>query len=210
MMLFENLYLLVEMGGPVMLPICFISAWLWGLIILKADWLRRVKKNQLSLDDALDYLEDEQEALKVSQVSSCPRARALSFFMGIRARGGKLSKRSEHCLLEVAIKRQTNSIEQFLPAILILAATAPLLGLFGTVSGMINTFQAIGSAGMSNAQAMASGIREAMITTQAGLLVAIPGIFIGQFLKRQAARISSDLQVFHNGLSQWIDKEYKR
>ena len=74
---------------------------------------------------------------------------------------------------------------------------------------MIETFRVIGIHGMGNAQAMASGIREAMITTQAGLLIAIPGIFIGQVLKKKANSTQRDLLVFQRGISQWIEKEQK-
>ncbi len=71
---------------------------------------------------------------------------------------------------------------------------------------MVETFRAIGLYGMGNAQAMASGIREAMITTQAGLLVAIPGIFIGHVLRKRANTIQHDLLVFQRGITQWLEK----
>lgn len=188
-----------------MLLIYLISAWLWILIVLKSDWLWRSNRSGMALADALKYLKDEKPSLS----SCCPRAQALNHFMTTRRRGSSnRDVASEKLFLEVAVRRQTGTIQKFIPTIILLAATAPLLGLFGTVSGMVDTFRVIGMYGMGNAQAMASGIREAMITTQAGLLVAIPGVFIGQVLKKKTRSIQSDLLVFQNGISQWIEKEY--
>ncbi|PIE64076.1 MAG: MotA [Desulfobacterales bacterium] len=202
MELYKNLWMLIEMGGPVMVPIFLVSGWLWALIMLKADWFWRAKRAQITLGEALACL----KAGKPSEMSG-PRALALNQFM--KTLGGcKCSQgQADKMLLDAAIKRQTGAIERHLPTIIILAAVAPLLGLFGTVSGMVETFKVIGMYGMGNAQAMASGIREAMITTQAGLLVAIPGIFIGQVLKKKANNIQRDLLVFQRGIVQWLEKE---
>lgn len=205
MIIVENLLILLEIGGPVMLPLFLVSSWLWVLIVLKADWIYRSNRSSITLTEALGCIK-----LGHPCPSACsPRTLALNHFMktGLQVKGKDGS--SEQFLLEVSIRRQTGTIHRFIPTIIILAATAPLLGLFGTVSGMVETFRVIGMYGMGNAQAMASGIREAMITTQAGLLVAIPGIFIGQILKKKANSIQRDLQVFQRGISQWIEKEYE-
>ncbi len=142
-----------------------------------------------------------------ASVAGCPRALAINHFMLISRGDGCVNKEADKLLLDAAIRKQSGAIEKYIPTIIILAAVAPLLGLFGTVSGMVETFKVIGMYGMGNAQAMASGIREAMITTQAGLLVAIPGIFIGQVLKKKAGNIQRDLLVFQRGLVQLLEKE---
>ncbi len=121
----------------------------------------------------------------------------------------RLDGKPDQLFLEVAVRRQLGDVYRFIPTIMILAAAAPLLGLFGTVSGMVETFRVIGIYGMGNAQAMASGIREAMITTQAGLLVAIPGMLVGQIMRKKVKGIHRDLLVFQRGVSQWIEKECK-
>jgi biopolymer transport protein ExbB len=68
-------------------------------------------------------------------------------------------------------------------------AIAPLLGLLGTVTGMIATFDIMSVFGTGNAKAMAGGISEALITTQTGLLVAIPGLYMKGFLDRRARNL---------------------
>jgi biopolymer transport protein ExbB len=67
----------------------------------------------------------------------------------------------------------------------VLISAAPLLGLLGTVLGMIHTFQAIASGGGKLTEAMASGISEALITTEVGLLIAIPGLFVTYVIRRR-------------------------
>ena len=90
------------------------------------------------------------------------------------------------------------------------AAAAPLLGLLGTVNGMVETFRVIGMYGMGNAQAMVSGIKEAMITTQAGLLVAIPGVLPGQAMRKEIRGIHQNVLVFQQAVSQWLEKEWRK
>jgi len=86
-------------------------------------------------------------------------------------------------------------IKRRIPVLSVLLALAPLSGLFGTVTGMLNTF-----AGLANATAskpidsISSGISEALITTQVGLLIAIPGLFLFHYLKGQITKVSDQLQ----------------
>jgi len=66
-----------------------------------------------------------------------------------------------------------------------LAAVAPLLGLLGTITGMVNTFKTIERFGFGNPVLLADGISEALLTTQAGLLVAFPLFFANTYIKRR-------------------------
>ncbi len=67
-----------------------------------------------------------------------------------------------------------------------LAAAAPLLGLLGTVIGMLNTFESLSQRVQETTSQVSSGVRFALVTTQAGLIVAIPAIFLIQWIKREA------------------------
>ncbi len=187
-----------------MIPIFLISGWLWGLIAIKMDWLVRVRRNHLGMPEVKDCLKKQKNC-----VSATPRGLALNQYLKTCNGNWGDDLVADKLLLDAAIRRQAKDIQRYIPTIIILAAVAPLLGLFGTVSGMIETFKVIGLYGMGNAQAMASGIREAMITTQAGLLVAIPGIFIGQIIKKKANSLQHDLLVFQRGILQWLEKEYE-
>ena len=81
-------------------------------------------------------------------------------------------------ILDEAITREIPVLEKGLPMIKLLAAVAPLLGLLGTVTGMIATFQSISLFGTGDPKLMASGISQALVTTMLGLCVAIPLLFL--------------------------------
>ena len=75
----------------------------------------------------------------------------------------------------------------------VITAIAPLLGLLGTVTGMINTFHVITVGGTGDPRMMSGGISEALVTTQSGLVVSIPGFFMSVLLYKQSARAKSRL-----------------
>ncbi|MEZ7196242.1 MotA/TolQ/ExbB proton channel family protein [Pseudodesulfovibrio karagichevae] len=85
-------------------------------------------------------------------------------------------------------------LESWLGFIAVMAAVAPLLGLLGTVTGMIDSFQAVTVFGTANPRIMSGGISEALITTQAGLGVAIPAMLLHQFLKQRVQALSADME----------------
>jgi biopolymer transport protein ExbB len=85
-------------------------------------------------------------------------------------------------------------LERFLPFIALTAAAAPLLGLLGTVTGMIKTFNLITIFGTGDAKSLSSGISEALITTELGLIVAIPALIAHGLLMRQARQKIGEME----------------
>ncbi len=94
-----------------------------------------------------------------------------------------------------AILAETPSIERFGRAILVIAAVAPLLGLLGTVTGMIGTFDIITEFGTGDPRMLSGGISEALVTTQLGLIVAIPMLLLGNLLDRMAGGVLGRLEL---------------
>jgi len=96
-------------------------------------------------------------------------------------------------------------LERFLPFIALTAAAAPLLGLLGTVTGMIKTFNLITIFGTGDAKSLSSGISEALVTTELGLIVAIPALIIHGLLARMARQKIGEMEQtavgFVNGVS---------
>ena len=96
-------------------------------------------------------------------------------------------------------------LERFLPFIALTAAAAPLLGLLGTVTGMIKTFNLITIFGTGDAKSLSSGISEALVTTELGLVVAIPALIIHGLLSRMSRQKIGDMEQtavgFINGVS---------
>lgn len=93
-----------------------------------------------------------------------------------------------------AVLRETPRFHRALMVIKIIAVAAPLLGLLGTVTGMINTFQAITLFGTGDPQVMAGGISQALVTTVQGLVVAIPAVFLFALSSGWAKRLSQVLE----------------
>ena len=89
--------------------------------------------------------------------------------------------------LDEAILKEQSHIDSFLWAIKVVSVAAPLMGLLGTVTGMIETFQAITLFGTGDPKLMAGGISEALVTTMLGLIVAIPLVLLHSWLRTRVA-----------------------
>ncbi|MFT4628579.1 MAG: biopolymer transport protein ExbB [Myxococcota bacterium] len=130
------------------------------------------------------------EARAAVSSGSNPTARVVRSLLG--------SARPRTALDDVAaeaILAETPAIERFGRAILVIAAVAPLLGLLGTVTGMIGTFEIITEFGTGDPRMLSGGISEALITTQLGLIVAIPMLLIGNLLDRMAQGVLDRLEL---------------
>jgi biopolymer transport protein ExbB len=119
----------------------------------------------------------------------------------------KHSSDSKELIEEVLYERMLNvqpKFEKMLPFIALTAGSAPLLGLLGTVTGMINTFKLITVFGTGDARSLSSGISEALVTTEFGLYVAIPALLLHAVLNRKAKGLVGRMEQlsvgFINGL----------
>ena len=102
--------------------------------------------------------------------------------------------------LEEQVLKETAKIEAYLWLIKVVSAVAPLMGLLGTVTGMINTFQIITLFGTGDPKMMASGISEALVTTMLGLVVAIPLVLMHSLLASMAKGVTNVLEEQSTGL----------
>ena len=102
--------------------------------------------------------------------------------------------------LAEAILKESPGLNKWVMFIKIIAVVAPLLGLLGTVTGMIQTFQAITLFGAGDPQTMAGGISQALVTTVLGLVVAIPTVFLHWLASSRAKRIENTLEEVASGL----------
>jgi biopolymer transport protein ExbB len=96
--------------------------------------------------------------------------------------------------LDEAILRESAKLDRFLWAVKVVSVVAPLMGLLGTVTGMIRVFTTITLVGTGDPKMMASGISEALVTTMLGLLVAIPLVLIHAFVSSGAKEIVGVLE----------------
>lgn len=110
-------------------------------------------------------------------------------------------------LLDEAITREIPALEKGLPMIKLLAAVAPLLGLLGTVTGMIATFQSISLFGTGDPKLMANGISQALVTTMLGLCIAIPLLFLHSLV---AARSRTLIQILDEQTAGLLSKRLEK
>ncbi|WP_044875089.1 MotA/TolQ/ExbB proton channel family protein [Pseudomonas sp. LFM046] len=175
---------LVKAGGWMMLPIilCSIAA---TAIIAERLWTLRISRVSPPhlLGQVWRQIKDKQlnsQKLKDLRASS-PLGEVLAAGLANSKHGREIMK---ECIEEAA-SRVIHELERYLNALGTIAAMAPLLGLLGTVFGMIDIFGGFMENGMANAPVLAGGIAKALVTTAAGLIVAIPAVFFHRYLLRR-------------------------
>ena len=175
---------LVKAGGWMMLPIILSSIAATAIVAERLWTLRRsrIAPPQL-LGQVWKQIKDKKlnsQALKELKASS-PPGEVLAAGLVNSKHGREIMK---ECIEEAA-GRVIHEMERYLNALGTIAAMAPLLGLLGTVFGMIQIFSAFMGDGMANAPQLAGGISKALVTTASGLIVAIPAVFFHRYLLRR-------------------------
>jgi biopolymer transport protein ExbB len=183
-----GLFDLIRKGGLWIWPIMFLAALslVFGLIKL-ARFSRYREPADSWVDSILAALRagDREKAQELAASRSHPAAPVMAKLVSV---SGNPADLVEETLYEQLMSVQSKA-SSLLPVIAITAATAPLLGLLGTVSGMISTFNLITLFGSGDPKPLAGGISEALITTLFGLVVAIPALILHAFLSRRAQGI---------------------
>lgn len=180
-------------GGPVMIPL--LAAGLIALLVTleRIVTLRRKSGGsdaEIGLVLEACRLGRFEEAARRAELGRGLRMRAL--LASLRSPGLERSKMEE--AVRQAVLREMPSLERFLPTIAVLAVIAPMLGLLGTVTGMITTFDVIRLFGSGDPGIMAGGISEALVATATGLVIAIPLLLVHSWLSGRVDRILSDVQ----------------
>ena len=177
----------ISAGGVLMIPLLVVSVVMWVLIFQRIFFLRRLHRKNMSRTKAWACIQADRRP--DARVYRGAVAMLVNEFMTRRCHRLPLDK----FILDETVVVLVSSLDRHLALIGVLAAIAPLMGLLGTVLGMITTFDVISFFGTGNAKAMAGGISEALITTQTGLLVAIPGLYMKNFLSRRVENLKQRL-----------------
>jgi biopolymer transport protein ExbB len=174
----------VPKGGPIVWPILAILA-LGALITLERIFF--ILKRKISLETVCGRIEAQAEARNwdacaatCDKYSKNPVIRVIR--SGVDSRN--LPREDMENAVQEAILKEIPPMERFLSTMGMLAAIAPLLGLLGTVTGMIDTFHVITMHGTGDPRMMSGGISEALVTTMLGLSVAIPIMLSHTLLSR--------------------------
>lgn len=173
-------------GGWIMAPILLCSTLAVAIIIERFWTLRRGKVVPDGVGEMVESWADRHELdlRHVNQLrTESALGRVLAAAISNRHRPRELIKEA----VEDTGRHVIHELERFLNTLGTIAGIAPLLGLLGTVIGMIKVFSAIMLHGVGNANELAGGISEALITTAAGLTVAIPSYFFYRYFRGMVA-----------------------
>lgn len=170
-------------GGMIMIPLVVVSLLMWVLIVDRILFLRRLHRKNMGAAVAWEHVKDNRRP------DSKHYRGAVSLLVARFLEKRSHNQVLDRSILDEVVLSLNHSLDDYLQVIGVLAAIAPLLGLLGTVLGMIDAFDILAVFGTGNAKGMAGGISEALITTQTGLLVAIPGIYMKGFLDRRSKNL---------------------
>jgi biopolymer transport protein TolQ len=187
-----------------MLMLVAASVWCWAVVIDKHRQYRKARAEADVFDRAfwsgqpLDALFDKIGASPAGQSEKIFAAGMLEWRRSHRDDGDLIAGaqgRSDRSM-DVAIAKEAGSLQKGLPVLATVGSTAPFVGLFGTVWGIMNSFIEIAESQNTNLAVVAPGISEALLATGLGLLAAIPAVVFYNKLSADADRIVSGYEAF--------------
>ena len=175
-----NLWGMIQQGGWAMYPLGLCS--LAMLYLIFYSWRETSRKkfvpsdplddvmlmlSQFQISEAMDWMRKDSTVLNRVMEKALRR---------IRPEFAEMNKPKAESTLVEYLEAEENSVAQWVNYLNVIGAVAPMIGLLGTVSGMISAFQTIGQGGMGKPDQLAGDIGEALITTATGLIVGIPAM----------------------------------
>jgi biopolymer transport protein ExbB len=182
-------------GGIVMIPLGIIA--LWAIILV----LNRLivfsfahSRDNRFMDEAVGFLNQKKmdEAAALASRSRGVLARILKTCLDHAKWNRSAAEKAikEFLLAEVPV------LDKHLDSLAVIAGAAPLLGLLGTVTGMIRMFESITRFGTGDPKLLAGGISEALVTTEVGLAIAIPVLLVHNFLRNRRNHLQADMEMY--------------
>jgi biopolymer transport protein TolQ len=223
----NSLWELLQIAKPATQVVLGITAvfslFSWFVIILKAWQFRRLRSQSNRLLVALEGAPKLQDATRVVgklPTSSLSRIfrEAMNFYSELvpgAAKEGPPAKaqisttqlEGLKMVLGKEVGQERDGAARMVSSLATIGSVSPLLGLLGTVLGVMDAFLGMGHSGSGNIAAVAPGIAEALITTVAGIAAAIPALMAYNYFAAQTARFEGELESFANGLVGWMARE---
>lgn len=180
-------------GGFAMYPLLALSVVTVAIGIERVIYLRRARTDASEFMGVIHGLLSRNaldEAYKHCESTSGPIAGIIQSGLKNQRRGRQEVVRA----IEDAGALEVAKLEKGILVLQTISKIAPLIGLFGTVTGMIRSFQAMGGAGGENPRMVAAGIAEALVATAGGLVVAIPAYFLSFYFMNKVGKFLLDMQ----------------
>jgi len=214
MSLFERADLVVK---SVIIILILASLWCWAVIFEKWLGLRRLNKRSnvfetsfwsgQSLDDLYDRISteprDPMSAVFVAAMREWRRSPSKTTVGGATV---NLAERIDR-VMQITVQREMDRVERYMTFLATTGSTAPFIGLFGTVWGIMNSFQSIAISKNTSLAVVAPGIAEALFATALGLLAAIPAVIAYNKLSRDLDRYAGRLDNFAGEFAAILSRE---
>ena len=185
----------LEVGGPILWILVIISIGAFAVVLERIVFFARNEKNVGNnfRDEILSLVANKKidEAIALCDTKKSCVASAVKKFLQKAPRGIDVQD-YEFILKEITIK-ETSPYESRLNLLASVISISPMLGLLGTVTGMIRAFTNISKYGTGDAAIVADGIAEALLTTAAGLMIAIPVIVVYNYLNRRLEKMENEI-----------------
>jgi biopolymer transport protein ExbB len=190
---FDFIGILIK-GGPVMVPLLACSVLSLTVVIERVIFWRRAR-SRAPVEELLQLVERREfaKATELGRNLDLPAARVL--IAGLEHRNPSLAK-----ALEVAAQAEIQVLKKRLTILDTIITLAPLLGLLGTITGMISSFGIMSEAGLGQPHAVTGGVAEALIATAAGLLIAILTLVPYNYFSNRAERELEEIEYYGSRL----------
>jgi biopolymer transport protein TolQ len=190
----------------VMLLLLFASIWVWAIVFEKATSLRRVNRQADIFEDRfwsggnLEELYESDGAKPTHPIAAVFGAAMAEWRRSLRVAGADVSRSGLRDRVEramsVTIQREMERMERWMIFLASVGSTAPFIGLFGTVWGIMHSFSAIAAMHNTNLAVVAPGIAEALFATAIGLVAAIPAVLAYNKLSTDLSRFAARMESF--------------
>tara|TARA_B100000965_G_scaffold98249_2_gene80348 strand:- start:3882 stop:4511 length:630 start_codon:yes stop_codon:yes gene_type:complete len=192
---------LLDLGGPIVYILLLLSVYALGVILYKLHMFYKVNFfDDRELSEILDLWtsDKKKEAYEEVNKNSNPESEVMSFTMYQLLKHKNISAKIESDVREEIHRLSDERINYYsskLDSLQVIATIAPLLGLLGTVFGMIEAFQQMEAAGKSvDPSILSGGIWEALLTTAAGLSVAIPIVVVESYFRSLVSKFKNNIE----------------
>ncbi len=190
----------------VMLLLIAASIWVWAIVFEKWTTLRRANREADGFEDrfwsggSLDELYEQEGAKPKSPIAAVFGAAMGEWRRTSRVAGADVTRTAVRERVEramtITIQREMERLERWMSFLASVGSTAPFVGLFGTVWGIMHSFSAIARMHNTNLSVVAPGIAEALFATAIGLVAAIPAVLAYNKISTDLARYASRLEAF--------------
>ena len=185
----------LEVGGPILWVLVIISIGAFAVVLERIVFFARNEKNVGSnfRDEILSLVANKKidEAIALCDTKKSCVASAVKKFLQKAPKG--IDVQDYEFILKEVTNQETSPYEKRLNLLASIISISPMLGLLGTVTGMIRAFTNISKYGAGDAAIVADGIAEALLTTAAGLMIAIPVIVVYNYLNRRLEKMENEI-----------------